>query len=168
MGKVSKELMKKNQKVSLTLFLKEPAYSLLSELRDRTGASSKAEVVRRALAHYDKCTRKEKKMSEKYTKQFYVAGVKFRKGWKENLKKLEEGQSLRLVPEPTNRFDPNAIQVCEESEESPMIGYVPAKTGEAVEVSTLLKAGRELVATLIELQPDFEPWKALLIEVKEI
>ena len=59
MGKVSKETMRRCQKVSLTLYLKEPAYSLLSTLKDRTGASSKAEVVRRALEHYDRHTKKE-------------------------------------------------------------------------------------------------------------
>ncbi len=115
-------------------------------------------------------------MTEKYTKQFYVAGVKFRKGWKENLKKLEKGQTLVLSPEPTNRFDSNAIMLFSQelvkvdSEESGviMLGYIPAKTGEAAEIASLLRQGKALETTLIELQPDFEPWKALLIEVKEV
>ena len=53
------EAVRRYQKMSLTLYLKEPSYSLLSELVDRTGAGSKAEVVRRALEHYDAHTRKE-------------------------------------------------------------------------------------------------------------
>jgi len=104
-------------------------------------------------------------MTEKYEKTFYVAGVKFRKGWKENLKELEEGMALQLVPEPTNKFDPNAIQI---HADLGSLGYVPAKTGEALEIAVRLRDGAEFETTLIELQPDFEPWKALLVEVKEI
>ncbi len=117
---------------------------------------------------------RSKEMSEKYTKQFYVAGVKFRKDWKETIKELNEGEILQLVPEPTNRFDPNAIRIATTIQNEPgppigtMLGYVPAKTGEANEVTALLNAGKVLDVTLIELQPDFEPWKALLVEVKEI
>jgi hypothetical protein len=104
-------------------------------------------------------------MTEKYEKSFYVAGVKFRKNWRETLKELEEGMALQLVPEPTNRFDPNAIQIhCDLGS----LGYVPAKTGEANEVSGLLRQGKVLDVTLKELQPDFEPWKALLVEIKEV
>ena len=106
---------------------------------------------------------------EKYTKQFYVAGVKFREGWKENIKSLEEGEELLLVPEPTNKFDRYAIQIHGVGTGEPvMLGYVPAKTGEANEVSNLLQRAIPLKATLIELQPDFEPWNALLVEVEEV
>lgn len=113
--------------------------------------------------------RKSKMTEEKYTKTFYVAGVKFRKDWRKTLIELQEGQKLELVPEPTNRFDPNAIQLWANPGVDPiMLGFVPAKTGEAAEVSILLDAGKELIATLKELQPEFEPWKALLVEVREV
>ena len=110
-------------------------------------------------------------MTEKYNKSFYVAGVKFRKGWKENIARLEEGQTLNLVPDPSNRFDPDAIIISgsEKGETDIMIlGFVPAKTGEAKEVAALLRRGIELKATLLELSADFEPWKALLVEIEEV
>jgi len=109
-------------------------------------------------------------MTEKYTKQFYVAGVKFRKGWKENLQTLDENEEFSLVPEFSNRFDPNAVKIvhAKGTEFEMMFGYVPSKTGEAAEIADLIREGKELTATLIELSPDFEPWKALLVEVKEV
>lgn len=105
-------------------------------------------------------------MNELLTMEFFVAGVKFRKDWKENVKELEEGQELHLVPEPTNKFDKNAIKVIDLR--GTMLGYVPAKTGEALLVSSALKKGYVLKATLTELAPDFEPWRALQVKVEEV
>ena len=106
----------------------------------------------------------ETKMTEeKLNLEFYVAGVKFRKDWKINLEALEEGVKLELTPEPDNRFDPFAVQI--HDLDDIMLGYVPAKTGEAKIVSAALKEGRALTAIVVEVSPDFEPWTALKVRI---
>lgn len=52
----------------------------------------------------------------------YIAGVKFRLGADDYLRKLGDCDSLTLVPEPTNRFDPHAVQVWHAGVH---LGYVP-------------------------------------------
>lgn len=109
---------------------------------------------------------KEIKMTKKLSIEFFVAGVKFRKGWKENLEALEEGQELILVPEPTNKFDKYAIKIM--SPEGVQLGYVPAKTGEALILSQAMTSGKIFKATATELAVDFEPWRALQVLVEEV
>ena len=107
----------------------------------------------------------ETKMTEeKLNLEFYVAGVKFRKDWKKNLEVLEEGEELSLVPEPENKFDPFAVQI-RNFIDGTMLGFVPAKTGEARTVAVALKEGRLLTALIMEVSPDFEPWTALKVSV---
>lgn len=67
----------------------------------------------------------------------YIAGVKFRPGAADYLAKLGNCDSLTLVPEPTNQFDPHAVQVMH----GPMhLGYVPRDL--SAEVSRLIADGR--------------------------
>ena len=113
-----------------------------------------------------KCERRGFNMIEGgFKKQFYVAGVKFRSDWKKNINNLMDGQGLDLVPEPTNKYDKDAIKI---HSGAVMLGYVPAKTGDAEVIAGLLRDGIKLEAILIELQPDFEPWNSLLVEVREV
>ena len=104
-------------------------------------------------------------IKEKFSKQFYVAGVKFRTDWKKNINGLMDGQGLDLLPEPTNKYDKDAVRV---NSGAINLGYVPAKTGDARIIAGLLRDGIKLQATLVELQPDFEHWNSLLVEVKEV
>lgn len=97
---------------------------------------------------------------------FYAAGVQFRKGWRKALAALEEGEELFLVPEPTNKFDENAVQLC--SGNGIFLGYVPAKGGLVAKNLWVLKAfeeGKLLRATVVATNPDADPWNALLVEV---
>lgn len=94
------------------------------------------------------------------TKEFYVAGVKFRKGWKENLQQLEEGQELQLLPEPTNLYDKFAVKIMNGEI---MLGYVPKI--HSPEVSAVAE---KLKTTIIGLSPDFEPWTALKVRIEEV
>ena len=97
---------------------------------------------------------------ESYTNEFYVAGVKFRKDWKKNLEILQEGETVDLIPEPENPYDKFAVKIkhC-----NVMLGYVPKIHSE--QVSRLLP---NLKATIVELAPDFEPWKALKVRIEEV
>jgi hypothetical protein len=109
---------------------------------------------------------KKEKTMEKLRLEFYVAGVQFRKGWRENLEELKELDLLQLEPEPENKFDKNAVKIL--SNKGVHLGYVPAKTGEAAMVAEALRDGKKLTTTVFELFPDFEPWRALMVEVREV
>ena len=114
-------------------------------------------------------TKEEKKMKELFETEFYVAGVKFRPDWKANLESLEIGEELILEPEPTNKFDKNAIKILSKHGDNVCFhGYVPAKTGEALVLTQYLNEGMILKATVKDLAPDFEPWQALLVKVEEV
>ena len=109
---------------------------------------------------------KEKEMSEKLYFIFHVAGVKFRKDWKKNLEALKVGDDLLLVQDSKNKFDASAVKIYSISNVN--LGFVPAKTGEAKIISYALDEGRLFRANVSDLNPDFEPWRALEIEVKEV
>jgi len=55
------------------------------------------------------------------TLQFEVAGVKFRRKAFDEAK-VQRGDRLELKPEPTNKYDPHAIQIVKDGQH---IGYVP-------------------------------------------
>ncbi len=47
----------------------------------------------------------------------------------DTVKRLEKGVAVEIVPEPTNKFDPNAVVIRFEGE---TVGYLPAKFAERV------------------------------------
>lgn len=97
-----------------------------------------------------------------YTNKFYVAGVKFHQF--HTVKDiLEEGDRVDLIPEPSNKYDKFAMKI---KHNNVMLGYVPKKFSE--EVTNLMNSGAELEATITQLQPDFEPWTALMVEIREV
>jgi len=56
------------------------------------------------------------------------------------IKNLKEGESLIASPEPTNKFDPNAIAVLNSTQQK--LGYIPAETaanlkGKTIKISVL-------------------------------
>ena len=55
-------------------------------------------------------TQDDKETYEKAFKRFYIAGVQHHQMYK-ILQHLEVGDIFQLVPEPTNKFDPNAIRI---------------------------------------------------------
>lgn len=74
----------------------------------------------------------------------HIAGVKFRNGAADLLKSLEHRTNLTLVPDPGNKFDPNAIKVMHGAEH---VGFVTRDL--APEVGQLLAAGRVTHAQLL-------------------
>lgn len=74
----------------------------------------------------------------------YIAGVKFRRGAEAALEAAERPATLRMDREPTNKFDPNAIQLWLGDAH---VGYVPAE--DAAYIAPRLDRGEEHVCTLI-------------------
>lgn len=58
-----------------------------------------------------------------------VVGVTFENRQKV-CRNLTEGQKLLLVPEPSNKFDPNAVAVF--TEEKVQVGYIPASNSASI------------------------------------
>jgi len=100
----------------------------------------------------------------KYSKTFYVAGVKFHK-LNTVIDEILDGQYLEMVKEPTNKYDNKAIKLIYPSHtfnEKVMVGYVPAKY--AAEI-TALSEKENLVCEIIKVDASGELWKALKVSI---
>lgn len=102
---------------------------------------------------------------------FYIAGVQYRP--KEDINKamkiIKVGDELDLIPEPTNKFDPNAVQICYEDLESPNfihLGYVPKKF--SAEVAGLLEIGIDLNCIVEEINPEKKPWEMCKVRIEKM
>jgi hypothetical protein len=99
-------------------------------------------------------------------KQFFIAGVQFHE-LKTIIDKLEVGNYLQLTPEPTNKFDPNAIRIeCFTADGDIMCGYVPKKFSS--EIAALISIGTNLECEITELNKNAKPWEQCKVVIKEV
>ena len=100
-------------------------------------------------------------------RDFYIAGVQFHKSVSIQ-DKLKEGDELTIRPEPTNKFDPNAVALLYLDEDlgDVMVGYVPAKF--SGEISALLLTAEEVTCTLTEVNLTNKTWERFRVEIKEV
>lgn len=102
----------------------------------------------------------------KVTHKFYIAGVQHHKMHK-ILDKLEEGFYLQLVPEPTNKYDPNAIKIVfPTTQEEVMCGYVPKRFSS--EVSAAIELDKILECVIVTFNKTAKPWEQCEVEIREI
>lgn len=100
------------------------------------------------------------------THNFFIAGVQFHQLHKV-LNLLEEGDVLELVPEPTNKFDPNAVRIeYNTSQEQIMCGYVPKKFSAAV--AGAISIGKRLECKIEKLNPGSKPWEQCKVNIVEV
>lgn len=88
-----------------------------------------------------------------------LAGFQYHEGeriWPQ----LRPEQTLALVREPANRFDPNAVRIDWNGHE---LGYLPRVQNTAV--SQMLDRGETLVARIAALREDGAPWQRMEVEV---
>ena len=105
----------------------------------------------------------EKTMEEKF--KFFVAGVKFHQA-KECLSRLEEGMTLMMVPEPTNKYDANAVMLIAHIEDDEfMLGYAPMKISSAV--SAFLEYAEGPICVLTKVDPTSKTWTQLEVAIGE-
>ena len=97
---------------------------------------------------------------QEFTQEFYVAGVKFHELHKV-IKEVKEGELLVLIPEPDNKYDPNAIRIVRNGL---MLGYVPAKLAASVQAS--MEVGT-VTCIVTEIEPSAKPWQQLKVGLKE-
>lgn len=108
----------------------------------------------------------EEKPPYKVTHKFYIAGVQHHQMYKV-LKKLEEGFFLFLVPEPTNKYDPNAIKITFPiAQEDVMLGYIPKKFSS--EVLAAIELDKHLECVIVTLNKKTKPWEQCEVEIREL
>ena len=114
---------------------------------------------------YEEVIEKEKKAGE--TKwSFHIAGVKFHQ-MNSVILDVAEGNILALVPEPTNRFDPNAVRIIyARADKEAMLGYVPKKF--SAEVSAAITIGTKLECEVMEFKRQAKTWEMCLVEIREV
>jgi hypothetical protein len=92
-------------------------------------------------------------LSGQVIKDFYIAGVSHGDMCDgtdcDRVNCLQISDFLKLVPEPNNRYDSNAIKICHDKTK---IGYVPVYYSEAIH--TALSSGRETTCQIVELNTD--------------
>jgi len=101
---------------------------------------------------------------------FYVAGVQFRPRHEIDTaaREMMTGMQLGLVPEPTNKFDPNAVKIEYNTETadgivSTFLGYVPKKFSS--EVSAMLGIGAPINCTVDEVNPSAKTYEMIKVTV---
>jgi hypothetical protein len=98
--------------------------------------------------------------------KFKIAGVKFHQ-YKDVLNDIVEGDSLMIVPEPANKFDPNAVRLFyDNGTKQAMLGYVPKTISS--EVSAMFEVGKQLECTITKFNPTASPWDIFEVELKEL
>lgn len=101
-----------------------------------------------------------------FERKFFIAGVQHHKMHKV-LDRLEEGDILSLVPEPTNKYDPNAVRIeCSDSESTTMCGYVPKKFSS--EVVAQITIGKLLKCEIVILNKEAKPWEQCQVTIEEV
>lgn len=104
--------------------------------------------------------------NNKKTYKFYIAGAQYH-SLESVIKKLEVGDNLQLVPEPSNEYDKNAVRIeYNDIDKNVMCGYVPMFFSN--KISEKLKMEKQLECVIIELNKDADPWEMCKVEIKEI
>lgn len=98
----------------------------------------------------------------KVTHSFYIAGVRFHE-LDSVIDDIAEGDHLTLVPEPSNKFDPNAVKI---EFLGAMLGYIPKK--HSSEVCAMIDVGKELECVLTKLNKNAKPWEKVKVEVRKM
>lgn len=100
--------------------------------------------------------------------EFYIAGVQFHEARKV-ISQLSIGDTLELVPEPSNKFDPNAILIQYHDKDSDInLGYVPKKFSAEVTAFLEVYGTDKVFCDLIEVNPKNKPWEQLKVHIYNI
>jgi hypothetical protein len=111
---------------------------------------------------------KDDKKNYKPNLSFYIAGVQHHPGMKKVCGVMEEGNRLLLIPEPSNKFDPNAVRIeyAKMDGEAVMLGYVPKIYSSAISASIAI--GKSLECILVKFSINNKPWEMAMVEIREV
>ena len=98
-------------------------------------------------------------------RSFYIAGVQFRSKGEINLaaKEMEVNDELTLVAEPTNKYDPNAVQIL--ATDGTFLGYVPKKFSS--EISAMLEIEAPIICTVEVVNPTAKHWEMFKVIIQD-
>lgn len=88
-----------------------------------------------------------------------VAGFQFHRG-KESWDLMTEGDRLKLIPEPGNKYDDRAIAIYWQDNK---LGYLPRRDNAAV--SQLLHRRQNVTASIAKLKQSSDPWERIKMEI---
>ena len=95
---------------------------------------------------------------------FKAVGLSFVPGYPANIHALADGQTVRLVPDPANPHDPNAVRV-EHADTGAMLGHAPAAIAARLQPE-LIAGHRPATGTLTVLRtPGYEDRPGIEIAV---
>lgn len=113
----------------------------------------------------------ERKTEADYTelmkpiRTFYIAGVQHHQ-MKDALEDISVGDNLLLVPEPTNKYDMNAVRIeYARHDKQTMLGFVPMKF--SPQITGLLEIGMKLECIVTMFDKSAKPWEQCKVEIKE-
>lgn len=95
-------------------------------------------------------------------RKFYIAGVKFH-SLPKIINEVEVGEQLTLTPEPTNKFDPNAVQI---RRGNVFCGFVPKKF--SAEIAGLIELGTHLTCTITIANPSAKTWEMCEVVIEDV
>jgi len=108
----------------------------------------------------------ENEKDYKVTHSFFIAGVQFH-DLKTVIDIIKEDDHLVLIPDPTNKYDPNAVEIkyIDKDYDEIFLGFVPKKFSS--EVAAALEIGRKLECVLVELNKAAKQWEMAKVEIRE-
>ncbi len=108
---------------------------------------------------------KEHVETQEPIRTFYIAGVQHHQ-MHTALKDITIGDNLLLTPEPTNKFDMNAVRIeYARHDKQTMLGYVPRKF--SPEIAGLLEIDTRLECIVTEFVKENKPWEQCKVEIRE-
>ena len=97
----------------------------------------------------------------RHVNTFYVAGFQRYDGALV-LDKLKPGKKLKMVPEPENPYDPNAIEL---RYKKAKLGYVPRTENEMLALTAYYGHAGVFEARVLQVDPEADPWKQVRVGV---
>lgn len=132
---------------------------------DEDGAEERYEKAYETETDDKMDSKEEVEVKWKVTHKFYIAGVQHHNMHKV-LSILKEGLYLQLVPEPTNKYDPNAVRIIFlTAKKDVMLGYVPKKFSS--EVSAAIEIGKNVECIIVTFNKQSKPWEMCEVEIVE-
>ena len=97
----------------------------------------------------------------KHVKTFHIAGFQHYDGALV-LEKLKPGKKLKMVPDPTNPYDPYAIEL---HYKKVKLGFVPRTENELLALMAFYGHKGIFEARVLQVDPEAEPWHQVRVGI---
>lgn len=97
----------------------------------------------------------------RHVKSFHIAGFQHYDGALV-LDKLKPGKKLKMVPDPENPYDPNAIEL---RYKKTKLGYVPRDDNEQLALMAFYGHKGVFEARVLQTDPEADPWRQVRVGI---